>query len=59
MRTGAPKSWYSVPPAAAARFEAMAAGLNREDANECPEFLRHKRYLFSPSVLKDHGIVVG
>ena len=58
-----PPSVYSdVPPLVlllgrqAKRFEAMAASFHPEDARECPEFLRHKRYLFSPGVLRDHGI---
>jgi hypothetical protein len=45
-----------VPPAAAKRFEALAAALHPQDANDCAEFLRHKRYLFSPSVLREAGI---
>jgi hypothetical protein len=46
----------SVPPNASKRFEALAASLHPQDANKCADFLRHKRYLFSPSVLKDAGI---
>ncbi len=56
IHTGAPKSWYSVKPQHAQRFENMAQALQPEDAGFCPEFLRHKRFLFSPAVLKEHGI---
>jgi len=51
-----PTTCRSVPPNASKRFEALAASLYPQDANECSEFLRHKRYLFSPGVLKDAGI---
>jgi len=56
LHCGAPKSWYSVPPSFARRFEAMAASQYPEDHAECTEFLRHKRYLFSPGVLEKGGI---
>jgi hypothetical protein len=34
----------------------MAASQYPEDSAECCEFLRHKRYLFSPGVLEKGGI---
>ena len=56
IHTGAPKSWYSIWPQYAQRFENMAEAMQPEDARFCSEFLRHKRFLFSPAVLKEHGI---
>ena len=43
-------------PADAKRFEVMAQCLLPEEAAQCPEFLRHKQSIFSPSKLKDANI---
>jgi jumonji domain-containing protein 2 len=56
LHTGAPKSWYCVPPAARARFESAAAAYFPQLARSCPAFLRHKDIMISPTVLRQHGI---
>eukprot|EP00617_Octactis_speculum_P025403 CAMPEP_0185756392 /NCGR_PEP_ID=MMETSP1174-20130828/14823_1 /TAXON_ID=35687 /ORGANISM="Dictyocha speculum, Strain CCMP1381" /LENGTH=534 /DNA_ID=CAMNT_0028435335 /DNA_START=224 /DNA_END=1831 /DNA_ORIENTATION=+ len=56
LHMGAPKSWYSVRPAHARRFESMAQALQPEAAAACSEFLRHKTFMFSPARLKESGI---
>lgn len=53
---GAAKSWYSIPPASRKLFESMAVGYFRSDFNACKEYLRHKTKMFSPSILREHGI---
>lgn len=40
----------------APRFESLAAHHFADAASECAEFLRHKRYLISPAILKKAGI---
>ncbi|KAJ1927862.1 hypothetical protein IWQ60_002553 [Tieghemiomyces parasiticus] len=52
LHFGQPKSWYCIPPAHRAKFERAAQGLFSEDARHCPEFLRHKSSVISPSILK-------
>ncbi|KIX08954.1 uncharacterized protein Z518_00032 [Rhinocladiella mackenziei CBS 650.93] len=49
---GAPKQWYSVSQKDAPRFEAAMKSLWTSDAKNCDQFLRHKTYLVSPSILK-------
>lgn len=56
LHYGAPKSWYSVPPKYKKRFEVMAQSYFPEEYYHCPEFLRHKTSLISPSRLKDCAI---
>lgn len=55
---GAPKQWYVVPPAQRLRFEAYAKQHFHEEAKICPEFLRHKFCVISPSVLSNNAISV-
>eukprot|EP00939_MAST-03C_sp_MAST-3C-sp1_P002788 g2788.t1 len=55
---GAPKVWYSVSPANARRFEALARSLFASEAVMCPEFLRHKCSLISPRLIQANGIPV-
>jgi len=56
---GAPKQWYSVSQRDAPKFEAVMKSLWSQDAKDCDQFLRHKTYLVSPSVLKSkYGINV-
>lgn len=56
---GAPKQWYSISQEDAPRFEAAMKSIWPSDAKNCDQFLRHKTYLVSPSVLKSQfGITV-
>ncbi len=50
LHCGRPKSWYSIPPHAARRFESMAQGLDPDGFRLCAEHLRHKTSMFSPKV---------
>ncbi|GMI00657.1 hypothetical protein TrLO_g8491 [Triparma laevis f. longispina] len=58
LHAGEPKYWYSISAKDSSRYEALAASYFPEEANECPDFLRHKKYLLSPSILKNAGISV-
>jgi hypothetical protein len=49
---GAPKQWYSISQADARRFEAAMRNVWPNDAKNCDQFLRHKTYLISPSLLQ-------
>jgi jumonji domain-containing protein 2 len=56
LHAGAPKYWYAVNPEDSKRFENLATSHFPGQASECSEFLRHKRCLLSPSILKKAGI---
>jgi jumonji domain-containing protein 2 len=58
IHTGAPKTWYVIPPAARERFELTARDLLPELSRSCPEFLRHKEIMLSPALLAAHNIPV-
>ncbi|KIW39385.1 uncharacterized protein PV06_09160 [Exophiala oligosperma] len=56
---GAPKQWYSISQKDAPKFEAAMKSLWSSDAKSCDQFLRHKTYLVSPSILKSKfGVTV-
>lgn len=56
---GAPKQWYSISQEDAPRFEQAMKSIWPSDAKNCDQFLRHKTYLVSPSLLKSqYGITV-
>ncbi|KAJ5771399.1 uncharacterized protein N7511_003450 [Penicillium nucicola] len=56
---GAPKQWYSISQEDAPRFEQAMRSIWSSDAKNCDQFLRHKTYLVSPSLLKSqYGITV-
>ncbi|KAH2460156.1 hypothetical protein KXW63_000916 [Aspergillus fumigatus] len=56
---GAPKQWYSISQEDAPRFEQVMKSIWPSDAKSCDQFLRHKTYLVSPSILKSqYGITV-
>ncbi|KAJ5082590.1 hypothetical protein N7532_011633 [Penicillium argentinense] len=56
---GAPKQWYSISQDDAPKFEAAMRSIWSSDAKNCDQFLRHKTYLVSPSLLKSqYGITV-
>ncbi|KAG8808761.1 hypothetical protein FRC17_003793, partial [Serendipita sp. 399] len=53
---GAPKHWYAVPQARAKALEGVMRQMFPSDRNGCPQFLRHKSYLASPTALKNASI---
>ncbi|OJD18284.1 hypothetical protein AJ78_01660 [Emergomyces pasteurianus Ep9510] len=56
---GAPKQWYSISQEDMGKFEAAMKSIWPTDAKNCDQFLRHKTYLISPSLLKSQfGISV-
>ncbi|PGG96394.1 hypothetical protein GX51_07848 [Blastomyces parvus] len=56
---GAPKQWYSICQEDLGKFEAAMKSIWPSDAKNCDQFLRHKTYLISPSLLKSQfGISV-
>jgi hypothetical protein len=56
---GAPKQWYSISQADAPKFEKAMKTLWAQDAKNCDQFLRHKTYLVSPTLLKQKfGVTV-
>jgi len=56
LHAGSPKYWYAVNPEDSKRFENLARSHFPGQASECQEFLRHKRCLLSPAILKKAGI---
>ena len=56
LHAGAPKYWYAISPKDSQRFESLAISHFGAIAAQCPEFLRHKRYLLSPAILRKAGI---
>lgn len=54
LHAGAPKIWYGISSAHAARFQTLASGCFCLE--KCSEFLRHKQSLISPQVLQKAGI---
>lgn len=48
---GAPKFWYAVPQGRAAALESTMKGYFPQDTSQCPQFLRHKSFLASPTLL--------
>lgn len=55
---GAPKQWYSISRKDKEKFERIMKTIYPNDAKKCTEFLRHKTFLVSPSLLANHGIQV-
>ncbi|KAF9292416.1 Lysine-specific demethylase 4B [Mortierella alpina] len=58
LHFGAPKQWYCIRPENSSRFECIAQGIFSSDYKNCPQFLRHKTYLLSPSKLATDGVPV-
>ncbi|KAF8804210.1 jumonji superfamily protein [Phlegmacium glaucopus] len=48
---GAPKFWYAIPQGRAVAMEQTMRGYFPKDTSQCPQFLRHKSFLASPSIL--------
>ncbi|RPA82871.1 JmjC-domain-containing protein [Ascobolus immersus RN42] len=55
---GAPKQWYSISQEDAPRFESVMKAIWPNEAKKCDQFLRHKTFLVSPSLLAQRGIKV-
>lgn len=58
LHFGAPKQWYCIRPENSSRFERIAQGIFSSDYKNCPQFLRHKTYLLSPTMLAADGVPV-
>ncbi len=56
LHLGAEKSWYAIPPSSRKRFEVVAESIFESDRRECPQFLRHKTKIFSPTKLRGNNI---
>ncbi|KAJ3278023.1 Lysine-specific demethylase 4B, partial [Rhizoclosmatium sp. JEL0117] len=54
----APKQWYVIPPAYRQKFEVYASGIFANEAKTCPQYLRHKSCVISPTALQAQGIKV-
>lgn len=48
---GAPKFWYAIPQGRAGAMEQTMRGYFPKDTSACPQFLRHKSFLASPTLL--------
>ncbi|KDR66167.1 hypothetical protein GALMADRAFT_259628 [Galerina marginata CBS 339.88] len=48
---GAPKFWYAIPQGRAPALEQTMRGYFPKDTSQCPQFLRHKSFLASPTIL--------
>lgn len=55
---GAPKQWYSINQCDSEKFEAVMRSNFPNDHKGCPQFMRHKTFLASPSALENNGIKV-
>ncbi|KAI9144266.1 JmjC domain, hydroxylase-domain-containing protein [Paraphysoderma sedebokerense] len=58
LHFGAPKQWYAIPPSQSSKFERFAQGIFPSDHKHCSEFLRHKTFHFSPTMLANHNIKI-
>ncbi len=56
LHAGSPKYWYGIAQEDSKRFESLAQSHFVGRASECSEFLRHKRCLLSPTILRKAGI---
>ncbi|EJT98514.1 JmjC-domain-containing protein [Dacryopinax primogenitus] len=52
---GAPKLWWAIPSEKAKAFERTMKGYFPGDAKTCPQFLRHKSFLVSPTILANNS----
>nr|GAT52723.1 specific transcriptional repressor [Mycena chlorophos] len=53
---GAPKFWYAVPQGRAGALESTMRGYFPKDVSNCPQFLRHKSFLASPTLLAQSAV---
>ena len=54
--TGAPKTWYCVPPKYGHMLEKLAKKIFSGVASLCSNFMRHKTCIISPEILRKHNI---
>ncbi|CEI97499.1 Putative YER169Wp-like protein (Fragment) [Rhizopus microsporus] len=55
---GAPKQWYVIPPDYRKKFENFMQDQFYIQYKHCHQFLRHKTFIISPTVLKEQGIPI-
>ncbi|KAF1806618.1 JmjC domain, hydroxylase-domain-containing protein [Mucor lusitanicus] len=55
---GAPKQWYVIQPCHQKRFETFMQTTFFSQYKSCHEFLRHKTFIVSPTVLENNNIPV-
>ncbi|KAL4206187.1 JmjC domain, hydroxylase-domain-containing protein [Rhizopus microsporus] len=55
---GAPKQWYVIPPDYRKKFENFMQGQFYIQYKHCHQFLRHKTFIISPTILKEQGIPI-
>ncbi|CAH1764128.1 16101_t:CDS:10 [Entrophospora sp. SA101] len=55
---GAPKQWYSISPLKASNFELNMKGWFPHAEKECLQFLRHKEYMVSPTIIGEVPIAI-
>lgn len=58
LHFGEPKSWYCIPPEHGARFERLMQSYFPDKLKECPEFLRHKTSMVSPTLIVQNQIPI-
>lgn len=58
LHFGAPKFWNAIPPIRAHDFEKFARNHCIESFKSCPNFLRHKRTIIEPRILRANNIPV-
>ncbi|KAI8068443.1 JmjC domain, hydroxylase-domain-containing protein [Gongronella butleri] len=58
LHFGAPKQWYAIPGTHSKKFESVMQNTFFQQSKKCPEFLRHKTHLASPSFLANNGVPV-
>ena len=58
LHFGEPKKWYCIPSSERTKFEEVAKEYFGELYKECPEFLRHKTTIISPTLLKSKNVPV-
>ncbi|GLH15882.1 Probable lysine-specific demethylase 4B [Gryllus bimaculatus] len=56
LHFGSPRTWYSIPPQYGFRFECLMNEVFPNTSKKCPAFLRHRKTLISPQVLKKYKI---
>ena len=56
VHSGAPKTWYCVPPEHGHKLEKLCSKLFPAIAAHCTNFMRHKSCLLSPAIMDKHHI---
>lgn len=56
LHFGKPKTWYAIPPQFGHAFEKLSSEYFPAKHRKCSQFLRHKKTLISPQILKQHNI---